>query len=188
MAQGDSIVSICNIALVALGADPITSLTDAKKTATLCAMRYDDTRRSILRSNPWNCNTTRAQLAADPTAPAFGFGNRYRLPPDFMRMLDLPDNEEAEWVIEGNYLLTDETAPLNVLYGRDLQDPTLFDPLLVQCIAYALALELAQPLAQKLLPQIEKMLSGKMEMARLVGSQENWSREWDVDVLLRARR
>jgi len=190
MALGDSIVSICNIALFALGEDPIVSLEDNTKRAILCNGRYDDVRRAVLRSHPWPCAKVQALLAASATPPLFTFANAYPLPADFIRMVDLPENDEAVWEIQGNALLTDEDAPLQLVYVRDLTDPTLFDPLLVHTIAYALGVELVEPLAQdgSKLQRLAAMLNDKGETARLVASQGDSPREWDEDVLLRSRR
>ena len=190
MALGDSVVSICNIALTALGEDVIVSLGDNTKRAILCNRRYDDVRRFVLTGSPWNCNQKQAQLAASATPPLFQYANAFDLPADCLRVDNLPDNDRAIWDIQGNQLLTDEGAPLNVLYGCDLQDPTLLSPMVVHCIAYALAVELAIPLTQKesKKAQLLKLFVEKQDAARLTDSQQNSVKEWDEDILLRARR
>jgi len=195
MAAGDSAVSICNIALIALGEDVITSLADNTKRAILCNARYNDVRRAALRGHTWNCNRKQVQLAADPVNPLFTYSYRYRLPGDYMRMYNLPENDMSVWDVfsdgTAQFLFTqDAGAPLDVVYGFDLQDPSQFDPLLVQTIAYMLAVELCIALSQSTdhLKMLEGMLEAKLGISRLVGSQENSPREWDEDVLLRSRR
>lgn len=190
MAAGDSIVSICNIGLIEIGEDPIASLTDNRKAAALCSARYDQVRREVLRAHTWNCARKRVQLAADLVAPAFEFGNAFTLPADFLRMVNLPDNAEAKYQVEGLKLLTDETAPLNVVYIYDCQDPTIFDAMLATAIGYAMGEALAWPIAQSrdLEAKMGKKKDAKIPDARLVGSQENSAEEWDEDVWLRARR
>lgn len=190
MAAGDSSTSICNIALIALGEDPITSLADNTKRAILCSARYQDVRRAVLRSHPWNCNRKQAQWASDATGPLFTFAYRYQLPGDFMRMYSMPENDMALWDIMDGYLYTDQGSPLDVVYGYDLQDETKFDPLLTHAIAYSLAGELAIPLTQNTerAKQALAVMEGKLGIARLIGSQENSPREWDEDILLRSRR
>src|SRR4051812_49288353 len=99
MAAGDSIVSICNLALIALGEDQISSLDDPYKRAILCAALYDPTRRALLRAGKWNFARKQMQLAASATAPLFDYGNAYPLPADFIDMwreadeADLPQYE-----------------------------------------------------------------------------------------------
>jgi hypothetical protein len=194
MAAGDSVVSICNIALIALGEDPITSLADNTKRAILCNARYDDIRRAVLRGHTWNCNRKQAKLAADPIPPLFTRSYRYRLPGDYMRMYNLPENDMSVWDVfsdgTAQFLHTDETSPLDVVYGFDLQDATQFDPLLAHTIGYQIAVELCNPLTQSTerLKTVEAIFEGKIAISRLVGSQENSPREWDEDILLRSRR
>ena len=148
MAAGDSVVSICNIGLIALGEKPISSLNDPVKTAILCAARYDQIRRAVLRGAPWNCGKKQTLLAASPTAPLFTYRNAFPLPADFVRMFNLPENDQATWEVIGNLLMTDEGAPLQTLYIFDLQDPTQFDPLLTEAIGQAIGAELARPLGR----------------------------------------
>lgn len=190
MAAGDSATSICNIGLIAIGEEPIASLGDNRKAAILCATRYDQIRRKVLRMHPWNFARKQAQLAAGTAGPLFTYANAYPLPPDFIRMDDLPDNDQAAWDVIGNQLMTDEGAPLNVLYVSDVQDPTRFDPLFVEALGYSIAAELAQPMrqSQSLEQEMLTKVKDNLAIAQLIGSQENSSAEWDVDVWLRHRR
>src|SRR5262245_25066 len=191
MAAGDSIVGICNIALTALGETPIVALTDPNKRAILCNTRYNDVRRAVLRSHPWNCARKADSLAPSPSPPpdGFNYSYAYQLPADFLRMAAIPLDDLARWDIVGDQLLTNDGPALTVTYIFDLQDPTKFDPLLVQAIAYSLAAELCEPLTQSgtKLQLIERKLQDKMGDARTVGSQENSPKPWDVDVWLRRR-
>jgi hypothetical protein len=190
MAAGDSIVSICNIALIELGEDPIVDLAQNVKPAILCRARYDDVRRGVLRASLWSCNTAYAQLAASPTPPPFGWSQSYPLPADFLRMIKIWDNSDAKWEVVGRNLYTNEGAPLNVVYGTDLQDPSVMDPLLVQTIGYTLALDLCHPITNSndIFDRVAKKMEGKLDIGRLTTSQENSPREWDEDVWLRSRR
>jgi hypothetical protein len=190
MAAGDSDVSICNLGLTALGQDTITTLTDNRKAAILCNQRYGQIRREVLRANPWGFARKRDQLPAAATAPAFGCRTAFTLPSDFIRLVDVPEVcARRGWMIEGRQLLADETAPLNLLYIYDCQDATVFDPLFVAALGYAMAVELAMPLTQDrgLKVQMENEMAGKLATARLVSSQDNSAMEYQVDILLEAR-
>ena len=72
-----SVVDICNGALNQLGATTILSLTEDSKNARLCNSRYTQVRDAVFRSHPWNCLQKRVELAADTTAPAWGFSYAY---------------------------------------------------------------------------------------------------------------
>lgn len=196
MSLGDSVVSICNIGMTALGEDLIANVfpPDNTKRAILCAQHYDETRRAVLRSFPWGCAKKYAQPAASATAPLFGYDNAFPLPADFIRALPLVDADgdplELPYEIVGRAMLTDADSPINLPYIYDLQDPTQFDPLLVQALGHGVAAMIAKSLGQSEAKR-DKMLQiveGNLESARLASSQEGSTPEWDVDVLLRARR
>lgn len=197
MALGDSIVSICNIAMIAVGEDLVVSVfpPDNNKRAILAAQRYDDVRRAVLRSYPWHCAKKYAQPAAGSTAPLFGYSNAYPVPADFIRELPLVDSAgnqiSDKFEIVGNAVYTNATSPINLPYIYDLQDPTRFDPLLVQAVGYALGAELAMPIGQSETKRnnLLKIMEGKIATARSASSQESSAMEtWDVDVMLRSRR
>ncbi len=76
-----SVVQICNIALSNLGEAKIAALTDENERARQCNLRYEDCRDAVLRSHPWNAAVTRAALAANVTAPAWGFAKSLPFPP-----------------------------------------------------------------------------------------------------------
>lgn len=192
MAAGDSIVGICNLALVqGLGQDPITALSDNRKAAILCSLNYDQTRRAMLRSHLWNFSIKRTQLSASATAPPFGFAYAFSLPADFMRVVPAvgEDSNQEKWRIEGQQLLSDDDGAMDLIYVYDCQDPTLFDPLFVQALAYGLAAELAIPITQDkaLRSSMEAMREARLASARTVSAQDNSAGDWDNDVMLRAR-
>jgi hypothetical protein len=201
MAQGDSVVSICNIALISLGEDPLQSVfpPDNTKAAILCANRYDDVRRGVLRSHPWNCNTREIQLAASSVVPAFGYGTAYPVPADYIRIIDIKGYDRQVWKIRnllniGPCILIDDgqssNGTINVEYSFDLQDPTQMDPLLIHSIAYDLLTEIGAPLTQdeNKIKRGLAILEGKLSSARMAGSQEQTPREWEVDIWLSQRR
>lgn len=193
MALGDSIVSVCNIALDALGENPVVSVfpPDNTKRAIACSRRYDDCRRFILRSHPWNGAKKQGRLAALAAPPQFGYANAFQLPADFMRLSDegLPRNRRDVWRIYGQALYTDIGAPLDFPYIYDLQDPSIMDPGLVHTVAAMLASEIGMSvtMSSAKVQNALKVLEGKGAMSRLVGSQDGSPVEWDVDIWLESR-
>lgn len=136
-------VNIVNIALVKLGdAEQITSLTQGGKTATIANTIYHPLRRAELRRHPWNFAKKRQQLAVDPTEPLHGFSYKYSKPNDFIRLH--PQADATDWTIEGDYILTDDSAPLEIIYIYDHTDVNKWDALFVQAVAQLLAIEFNQ--------------------------------------------
>lgn len=194
MAAGDSIVSICNVGLIAIGEPPITSLGDNRKAAIYCTARYDQVRREVLRSGTWNFAKRQAALPASPTSPLFDWTNSFPLPADYIRLLRMQRDpqsayEEAADASGALCLWSNDAAPLNILYVYDIQDPTKFDPIFVAALGYAMGAELAMPITQSKAKRDDCVAqsTAKIGLARFTGSQESSPREWDTDVLLASR-
>ena len=141
-----SVVQICNLALQKLGASHIVSLTEDSKGARECNLAYEPVRDAELRAHTWNFAKARVVLAPDSTAPPFGFDYQFTLPSDFLRLH--PVDEETDWTIEGNKLLTNDGDTLNLGYIKRVTDPNIFDSTFVEVLAARLAMELAEPITQ----------------------------------------
>jgi hypothetical protein len=149
-----SVVDICNEAMDLLGAATITALTENSKEARLCNRRFETVRDGVLRSHPWNIAITRATLAKDSDAPAFGFANQFTLPTDpyCLRVLSFwnsnVDSEVAAYdsqvmfKIEGRKVLSDE-GTCKITYLARITDTETYDSLLSSTIAHKLAAETA---------------------------------------------
>jgi len=134
---------LCNEALAFLGANLIASLADATDEARRCKQLYPGVRDAVLRQHPWRCAIVRVSLALDATAPVYGWANKFRLPADYLRLLEVQDDTEHQ--VEGNFVLSD-AATLNVRYIRRITNTTEFDALLSKAIGYRLAADLASSL------------------------------------------
>lgn len=142
---------ICNRALQRLGAARIRSLNDGSPNARHCLTAYDLTLAATLRAHPWNFSIVRHQLAASATAPLFGRGYAYPLPVGWLRVLP-PDAgssfTDRDWIMEGNEILSDETAPLNVRCVMLTTDTTKYDPCFIEAFAARLAGEMCEAVTQ----------------------------------------
>lgn len=126
-------VQICNLALLRLGTNPITSFTDGTAAANACSLVYDHCRESLLRRHLWNFATDNVELAADATSPAFKYTYRYPLPSDFIRVKEVY-NQGSDFTIDGSSLYTDDPAPLKLSYIKDVTDSTKFDSMFVESL------------------------------------------------------
>lgn len=144
-------VDIANRALQKLGADQIVSLTQDSENARAVNLCYSYIRDAELRAHPWNFAIKRASLAADATAPAFGYSYAYTLPSDCLRLLP-PDVEvnynSHDWQIEGRKIMTNDGAPLEIRYIKREEDPNQYDSLFVECLSSKIAVELCEKLTQ----------------------------------------
>ena len=67
----------------------------------------------------------------------------FTLPSDLIRLLEVEDQRQSDWLVEDGKLLTDLTSPLNIRYVYRNTNTASYPPLLVSALAARLAAELA---------------------------------------------
>ncbi len=181
-----------------MGAEAITSLNDNSKAARLCLRNYGPARDAVLRSYPWNCAMRRAQLPALTDVPAFGYERAFQLPqgplPEYcLRLIEVNGEpiQDIDYRIEGRTIITNEAAPLQIVYVARIEDPTLFDPLLDDALSARLAADISFSLAANatLTTELRNAYVSKMTEARMIDAREGRSRvETVADEWLNSRR
>lgn len=148
-------VGIANRALTKLGSARITSLDEDSKAAAALNSMYDDVLDACLREHVWSFAKTRTQLAALADAPLFGFGYQYRLPADFIRLIQIGQflvypktDTRGLFSIESGNILTDLPAPLYIRYTKRVTDPNAMDALFREAFACRLAIESCETITQ----------------------------------------
>lgn len=152
-------IAIVNQALELLGAsiitafdtDPTTASSASSPNAESACLHYVAVRNELLRSFPWKFAITRVQITADGTAPAFGRARRFALPADYLAPLaPYPEDnyEELDWIIEGAYIITDDSSPLDFRYIKVVTDTTTMDPLFKKAFALRLAINMCEAITQ----------------------------------------
>lgn len=156
-------VDWANRALDKVGERPIVSFADGNKPANLMLRMFDIVRDAELRKRRWSFSIKRKQLAADATAPLFGYGQAYTLPTDCLRLLsigsldigpDLSDyhaaGDSALYRIEGRKILYGNVGAsanaLDIRYIASISDTGLWDACFGEAFACKLAMEIAEPL------------------------------------------
>jgi hypothetical protein len=195
-----SVVDICNEAMDLLGAATITSLTENSKEARLCNRKFDTVRDAVLRAHPWNCAIARAELAADSTAPAFGFSYKYPLPTDpyCLRVLSFwnsnVNNELAAYdsnvmfKIEGRNVLSNE-GTCNIIYISRVTDTEQFDTLLSTAVAHRLAADTAYAItgSNSVSQQMFALYESRLKEAKGVDSMEGYPEQPVADYFIDIR-
>jgi len=105
MANPDQL-EIYNIALNTCGEEEVSSLIETSKPARLCNRFWEPTLRSLIRDYVWNELTAQVVLDANSEKPLFDHEYSYDLPSDFMRAMNVEDNEVYK--IIGAKLYTDD--------------------------------------------------------------------------------
>lgn len=139
---------LANLTASLLKIDAVSSIDPPdrnNKFAKKAAQWYDESRRDTLADHTWNFALKRVQLPQDATIPAFGYGARYLLPSDYIRVAVIGHeaDPETDYTVEDGYILCNQSAPLNLLYVYDQQDITKMSSKFIQCFARRLAANIA---------------------------------------------
>ena len=155
---------VINRALQLIAADTIGDPDEASASARAAKIEYDSLVRAELSAYPWYFAKAQVGLPAALDAPLFKFAYSYTLPADFLRLVELEDCWVFDAVrpvvntyplppyeLQGQAILSDLTAPLNIGYIRNVVDePTLWHPLFEECVVHSLAAALENPLAKSM--------------------------------------
>lgn len=134
---------IANRVLSKVGDRRVSNIeTDSSERAQVINSMWNIVRKNLLQKYPWNFAIKRVQIAADGTAPAWGYAKRYKLPTDFLSLLEIKGS--PEYRIEDGYILTDVGAPLYILYVRDIQSSGDFDDMFAEVFAAEMAVECSE--------------------------------------------
>lgn len=158
MATGDTKLTICNDALLMLGAAEMTSFTEGTDSAKICDRLYDDLKKYILSIYPWSFAKKKVQLARISDTPTTEWLYAYALPSD---MIGTPkalfedstagtrQSQEFElYNIDQQRLLANyETVYID--YVADI-DESIFPEYFVYMLRHALAADFAEPLTDQI--------------------------------------
>lgn len=160
-----SSVQICNLALTALGAARIASLSDDTKQARALNAIFDMTRDAELSAHPWTFAIKRASIPASSTAPAFGWTKTYPLPSDSLKLVQVGDSfvfydsgdTGGLFDVEVGSVLTDQTSPLQIRYVYRVTNSGLFPELFGRALAAKLQYLVAEELTQNVTKKAEAL-------------------------------
>jgi len=181
-------IDIVNAALSKLGEQPLLAMTDASVPGRLANRTYEDIKDALVREFPWNFAMKRTSLAADPVAPAWGFAYKFNLPGDCMRVVDIENDYNYDWRVEGGTIVTDLSAPLNIRYVGDVLEGAM-EATFREALAARLAMEWAEPLSAttSLANSMATLYKNKLQVARAADGQEDRLRAIDVSLFIDSR-
>jgi hypothetical protein len=185
--MANSKVSICNNALLLIGCNPITSLTDGNKASNACSLIFDRTLDTLLRIHLWNFAMTRVTLASETTAPAFGYAYSYPLPADYVRLSSLEGNSYPYKIEQGKIL--SDSSTMNLIYVARIEDVTKYDPLFVEAFILMLAMNLSYILigSNSRIASLKEEFDKKIFLAKQVDGQEDTPDQLEANTFLESR-
>ncbi|MCA9505713.1 MAG: hypothetical protein KC616_21655 [Myxococcales bacterium] len=151
--MAESQVSICNLALTLVGGNTIEAIDDGSEEARVCSVLFDSTRRELLGDNLWTFARARSSLAASTTAPVWGYDAAFPKPSDCLAVFAIDSGsrtaQSARWAVEGDNVVANASAPLRILYSRDITDVSKFPPLFAMYLAHRIALYICEAQTEK---------------------------------------
>lgn len=152
-----SVISICNMALSAVGGYAIASLDEQSAEARACLQHYEPCRDEVLRAFEWPFATKVVALptVADVRFP--GWEYVYAFPSDclFARAVIPPNGQLVPVVLfevrasnngTSKYIVTD-LAQAYLEYTAKIEDPTMYDPQFVRALSCYLGAQIAVALS-----------------------------------------
>ena len=170
-----SAVSICSNALLELGDESISSLSENTKRAQRCANIWPQVRDSLLRMGVWPCARKQVILPASATTPDFDWDYKFDLPGDWLRTLQVgARNERLDYELIGRSIYAD-VASLKLLYVWKNTDPALWDPVLIDLATTVMCARLAYATTQSAsLAELKaKIANDAMREARSIAGRDN---------------
>lgn len=137
-------VSICSLALSAIGADSIQSFEDETREAEVAGLHYGLVMDDLLSRHPWKFAIGQTSLAQLSATPLYGYQYAYQLPVDMVNLLSM--ELAAPYQIYEDKLYTD-LEEVKVTYKfRPLESkmPAYFVRLVVLELAALFALAIAE--------------------------------------------
>lgn len=172
-------VAICNSALSKIGAAAIVSMTEGTRNANACNRQYAILRDALIRAHEWNFAIKRVKLAQLSGTPVSEFDFQYQMPSDWLRTVDVTDNDAGlgtvEYRIEGRIILSDANE-LWLRYVRQVTDPNEMPPDFREALAFMLGADLAVPIAQSntLRQQMRDEFKSNLRTAKSTDGMEDY--------------
>lgn len=188
MANGDTEINICSRALIAIGANEITSFEEGTVEAKVAKAKFETAKRDLLSIYPWTfsvCETFMARIPGDDLAIHKYI---YELPEDFLRAITLRgDYANIPYTFRAGKINTDDEKPI-LVYTADcnIQDmPSYFVSLLVD----RLARDFLIPITARNddYAMFDKIYQQNLIVAKNTDAQSKTPRIVNTDLLLRIR-
>ena len=145
-------VDVANRALRMVGATRITSFTQGTPSANAVNDIYDEILKELLASAKWKFAKKRSNLARSSTTPVYEFDYAYAMPSDWLRTIDVHDNDNGtgnfeyrEGQVGSQNVLETDSEQVYLTYVYFEQDPNLMTSTFRSALSTALARELAVP-------------------------------------------
>lgn len=155
MATGDTKLSICNDALIMLGAQTLSSFSDGTDEAQVADRLYDDVRDTLLMQYAYSWSVKKVKLSRLVDAPINEWKYKYALPGDILGNPKAAFNVSAVGgnpvrdfeIYSGGFYTNYETVWIDYQFRPE---PAIFPPYFVRLLKTACAAEFAEPITDQI--------------------------------------
>jgi hypothetical protein len=177
-----SSIEVCNLALLKLGQNTISSLDDAIPQAQLCKYSYDQSKQSLLYQYPWSFATKEDNLSQMVDATT-RYKYMYSLPEDFLRLISIYDGANREMIaftgcspayeIQNARLLTNFN-PCRIKYVFDLETVSQMSPLFIDAMVCDISIRMTKVFndSSTYLQQLEQDFMTTFEKAKIEDARQ----------------
>lgn len=140
-------VSVSNLALVKLGQETISSLSQDTKQARVVNAVFEMCRNEVLEAHDWYFARKTVELASIDEEDTLNIWQYvYELPADWIKMIKGEDDKQ-EFEIRDGYLMADD-EPLKIVYTFENTNPQQWSYSFAQCLSWRVAAETAYAFTQ----------------------------------------
>lgn len=190
--MASSPVKIVNSALIKVGCELITSLSDDNKRARIANEQYEKLRDEVLAAHLWNFCVARKEFARTANTPSWNWAYEYSIPSDVLRVMEI--QQDVPWAVEinpvsGAKVLVTDASEVFAKYIRKTTDTTLYSPYFDEVLSMRMAADFAYALVQSSTLQ-QTLMDTYMKMlaqARSFDAQEGTPPEVEADDWLNSR-
>tara|TARA_B100002019_G_C21235839_1_gene582680 strand:- start:270 stop:863 length:594 start_codon:yes stop_codon:yes gene_type:complete len=186
-----SSIDICSRALILIGANPITSFSDATTEATVAVNVYEDVARAALVNSRWRFATNQEQLVLLTNTPTGRYDVAHQLPTDLLMLHAVTVNDnQIEYAVYGDKVFSDSASSDNLIadytYRPDEKDwPSYF----TLAVEYSLAIIFATSIARdsSLATLMQNQAERTMAKARNLDAQQQTTRKLTTSRFITSR-
>ena len=171
-------IQLYNEALLLVGANEISSVTEETNNATLCNRFFESARDYVTVNSRWNSVQSEASLTASAVVPIVSekWLKKGELPNDpyCLRVLDAYVNGvSVDYEVVGRFLYSND-LPLDIRYVSRITDLSSISPGLFQTIALYLAYKISYPVTRDLqsVKDIYALYQDHVREARMIDAHE----------------
>lgn len=194
MATSLTKLSVWNLAIDVIKDTPIQTLEDDTAVAKWLHRNYDMIVEANLRTYNWNFAREYHVLSAQAKGPAFRWSYAYKLPNGWLRLLPIEHRgirggRIVEHEVVGEYIYTNEPAPLYIRCIMNQTNPGLWNTLFVRLIVADLALGMANKFTgkNKFIELAAGLLREAREMAEAIDTLEGSAEPIEQHDVIRVR-